>query len=206
MHLEESASDGGGCRRRAPRWEGVEQEERVADSLSLSLFLTRRRRMSTKRRDGDGRNTCSGRVHAFQGFRESGEYDGGDVSLNIWRGRDFKRTRVTVLGRRLNNAKSTYSSAVPSRAVSLSFFSFLSRLSMSFNLLSFPIPIPFPSPSSFSFSRSHHFCRNRPFSLQPARIPPFQSASFFPLLSRFLHPFLYSVTYRVSVLYFISYI
>lgn len=50
-----------------------------------------RRPSRAKRRDEDGargetergRNTCSRRVHAFQGFRESGEYDGGDVSLNI---------------------------------------------------------------------------------------------------------------------------
>lgn len=35
MHLEESASDGGGCRRRAPRWEGVELEEtRGSQTLS----------------------------------------------------------------------------------------------------------------------------------------------------------------------------
>lgn len=166
--------------------------ERVADSLA------RRRRVGEKRRDGDERDTCSERVHAFQGFRENGEYDGGDVSLNIWRGRDFKRTRVTALGRRLNNAKSTYSrTTVPSR-VSVSFFSFLFRLSMSFNLLSsrsFSLSL-----LRFFFSRSHP-----PLSLVRQFSPPglFQSTSPFSSFSRYLYPFLFSNLSYYRVILFI---
>lgn len=59
---------------------GGRRDERVTDPLSRGEGESVAR---AKRRDGDGGNTCSGRVHAFQGFRESGEYDGGDVSLNI---------------------------------------------------------------------------------------------------------------------------
>lgn len=56
----------------------VEQEE-----MRGSATLSRKEAERGRWQDGDGGNTCSGRVHAFQGFRESGEYDGGDVSLNI---------------------------------------------------------------------------------------------------------------------------
>lgn len=71
----------GKCKRRKEAWVTSTgggrraRNERVGDPLSP--------RGETRTKNGDGGNTCSGRVHAFQGFRESGEYDGGDVSLNI---------------------------------------------------------------------------------------------------------------------------
>lgn len=56
------------------RWgkkDGVRRDERVGDLLSQRE--TRMERESEReRRNGDGENTCSERVHAFQGFRESG--------------------------------------------------------------------------------------------------------------------------------------
>lgn len=201
MHLEESASDGGGggegCRR---RWHG---------GKGLNKKRWEGRGPSLARR----RNTCSGCVHAFQGFRESGEYDGGDVSLNIWRGRDFKRTRVTALGRRLNNAKSTYSPAcrpAPSPSFFLSFRSFFVSLclSLSFSLCvfqpGFP-PAPMPSLLRFSLSRSHRISVARSSSLQSARTVSIRQFFFPPFsLSLAFSIHFYSVTYCIIVLYFVS--
>lgn len=176
---------------REARWEGHR------------LSLVRRRRAGAKQRDEDRRNTCSGRVHAFQGFRESGEYDGGDVSLNIWRERDFKRTRVTALERRLNNAKSTYSPAVPSRAYSFFLFLFPSLfVSLCLSICFLPIPMPL----RFPFSRSHHLCRS--FFLASVGKNCFNPPVLFvPSLSPSLAFSIrfYSVTYHIIVLYFILY-
>lgn len=166
---------GGECRRRVPR-KGGEGIARRDEGRRLSLARTRR--ADAKRRDGDGRNTCSGRVHAFQGFRENGEYDGGDVSLNISRGRDFKRTRVTALGRRLNNAKSTYSPAVPSRTGSVFlFFSFASFSSLRIFQPAFFSFLHLPLLHS-SFSQSPTTFVARSFSLSIRQV-----------LSRSLYPF-----------------
>lgn len=196
MYLEESASDGGGrgrgggCRRRWHGGRGLNKKRWEGRGPSLA-----------RRRNEDGGNTYSGCVHAFQGFRESGEYDGGDVSLNIWRGRDFKRTRVTALGRRLNNAKSTYSPACRPAPSPSFFLSFLFRLSLSLFLSvclstrlssrSFAFPSPFLALAIASCLCPPHF--------SPQGL--FQSASsFFPLsLSRFLYPFLFRnlLYYRV---------
>lgn len=141
----------------------------------------------------------------FRVSARAGEYDGGDVSLNIWRGRDFKRTRVTALGRRLNNAKSTYSPAVPSHA-SVSFFSsfFLFSLSLILSVSFIPFfPLVSLSLLHFSFSQSHTVfvaCFLLLYSIRT--ISRTQSAS--PLFSIF--PFLYSIIYCIIVLFFVSYI
>lgn len=120
----------------------VQATRRASGKWCRRVHMERRRQdreilSRAKRRERDEENTCSKRVHAFQGFRQREEYDGGDVSLNIWRGCDLKRTRVTALGRRLNNAKSTYSPAVCLSSFRVSLFvtfSFRSFHSSSFSL------------------------------------------------------------------------
>lgn len=208
-NLGESAAIAGACTSRKVQameeaavegrqgWEGIEQEEmRGSQTLSRKECAKRSRSGETETDGIRAPGVCtlfrvSARAGNMTAVTSAWIFEGGETS---------KEHVLRALGRRLNNAKSTYSPAVPSF-----FFSLASPFSSLYVFQPAFLPFLRSSPLCFSFSRS----RATSLSIVPSHFsrredrfnPPVLSLLPLALSIRF-----YSVTYRIIALYFVSYV